>query len=279
MPSRRRLVEEVIRNDARGQLPFVPLACGDDDAQGQTPDVFWNYEIDRRLLSDDGWTGLCRAVVIETPARHWLERLARAAANLAAAASMLLIAAGSAAAQTSIEWQGVVDNNWGTAGNWSPATVPDLAATTVLFRDLDALLNNKTITLGADRTVGTFTVSSANNSTLTAFTIAGNTLNFNNNGAASVLSLSHNRSLIIASAVAASNNLTLANTSAYGGVLTLSGPLSMGNHALAVDVSGGAGAISGVISGTSGLSKTGVGTLGSPATTPIPVTRRSAPER
>jgi superfamily II DNA or RNA helicase len=34
------------------------LACADDDSQGQTLDVYWDYEIDRRILKDEGWAHL-----------------------------------------------------------------------------------------------------------------------------------------------------------------------------------------------------------------------------
>ena len=37
---------------------LVGLACADDDAQGQSLDVFWNYEIDRRILEDEHWHDL-----------------------------------------------------------------------------------------------------------------------------------------------------------------------------------------------------------------------------
>ena len=37
---------------------MVRLACVDDDNQGQALDVFWNYELDRYILSDDGWRAL-----------------------------------------------------------------------------------------------------------------------------------------------------------------------------------------------------------------------------
>ena len=54
--SRRWLVEEVSQNG--GQCPLVHLACADDDAQGQVLEVLWNYELDRRILSDEGWDDL-----------------------------------------------------------------------------------------------------------------------------------------------------------------------------------------------------------------------------
>jgi hypothetical protein len=55
--SRRWLVEEV-RAAAPGQSPLVRLACADDDAQGQVLEVYWDYEIDRRILEVEGWANL-----------------------------------------------------------------------------------------------------------------------------------------------------------------------------------------------------------------------------
>ena len=55
--SRRWLVEEVVPR-VRGGSPLVRLACADDDAQGQLPDVYWDYETDRRILSEEGWANL-----------------------------------------------------------------------------------------------------------------------------------------------------------------------------------------------------------------------------
>lgn len=56
--SRRWLVEEVIQPAIAGQSPLVRMACADDDAQGQVLEVFWDYEIDRRILKDEGWAHL-----------------------------------------------------------------------------------------------------------------------------------------------------------------------------------------------------------------------------
>src|SRR6516165_8237329 len=56
--SRRWLVEEVIPSTAPSQSSLVRLACADDDAQGQTLDVFWDYEIDRLILKEEGWQDL-----------------------------------------------------------------------------------------------------------------------------------------------------------------------------------------------------------------------------
>jgi hypothetical protein len=56
--SRQWLVEEVIEPPALGSSSIVRLACADDDAQGQCLDVFWNYELDRYILREEGWRDL-----------------------------------------------------------------------------------------------------------------------------------------------------------------------------------------------------------------------------
>ena len=56
--SRRWLVEEVQPGDIPGQSSIVRLACAEDDAQGEEIEVFWDYEIDRRILKQEGWAEL-----------------------------------------------------------------------------------------------------------------------------------------------------------------------------------------------------------------------------
>ncbi len=56
--SRRWLVEEVVRPETPNQSPIVRLACADDDGQGQSLDVFWEYELDRQILKEEGWRDL-----------------------------------------------------------------------------------------------------------------------------------------------------------------------------------------------------------------------------
>ena len=34
------------------------LACADDEAQGQALDVFWDYELDRRIVEEESWQDL-----------------------------------------------------------------------------------------------------------------------------------------------------------------------------------------------------------------------------
>lgn len=56
--SRRWLVEEVDLGVEPGRSAVVSLACADDDAQGQTLQVYWDYEPDRLILEDEGWDDL-----------------------------------------------------------------------------------------------------------------------------------------------------------------------------------------------------------------------------
>jgi DNA-binding transcriptional regulator YiaG len=56
--SRRWLVEEVVPSATPGQSSLVRLACADDDNQGQSLDVFWDYEIDRWILKEEAWQDL-----------------------------------------------------------------------------------------------------------------------------------------------------------------------------------------------------------------------------
>ena len=53
--SRRWLVQEVVQPEKAGQSPVVQLARADDDAQGQSLEVFWEYELDWQILEEEGW--------------------------------------------------------------------------------------------------------------------------------------------------------------------------------------------------------------------------------
>ena len=56
--SRRWIVEEVIESPRPAESGLVRLACVDDDNQGQALEVFWEYEPDRWILTDEGWADL-----------------------------------------------------------------------------------------------------------------------------------------------------------------------------------------------------------------------------
>ena len=66
--SRRWLVEEVQPGEKSGQSSVVRLACAEDDAQGEEIEVFWDCEIDRRILKQAGWAELA-AKGFDTPRR------------------------------------------------------------------------------------------------------------------------------------------------------------------------------------------------------------------
>lgn len=55
--SRRWLVEEVTTVSSDSPT-LIRLACADDDAQGQSLEVFWEYELDRQILEAEGWQDL-----------------------------------------------------------------------------------------------------------------------------------------------------------------------------------------------------------------------------
>jgi superfamily II DNA or RNA helicase len=56
--SRSWLVEAVTPAEIPGQSARVSLACADDDAQGQPLEVYWDFELDRQILSEEGWQDL-----------------------------------------------------------------------------------------------------------------------------------------------------------------------------------------------------------------------------
>ena len=56
--SRRWLVEDVAAPPEPGHSARVRLACADDDAQGRTLEVFWDCELDRRILEQEDWADL-----------------------------------------------------------------------------------------------------------------------------------------------------------------------------------------------------------------------------
>ncbi|NCC33705.1 MAG: helicase, partial [Chloroflexia bacterium] len=52
------LVDQVIPPDVPGQTSRVRLACADDDAQGLTLEVLWDYELDRQIVREEDWADL-----------------------------------------------------------------------------------------------------------------------------------------------------------------------------------------------------------------------------
>ena len=56
--SRRWLVEDVHLPSNSAESPQVTLACAEDDSQGESLTVLWDYELDRRILEEEGWSDL-----------------------------------------------------------------------------------------------------------------------------------------------------------------------------------------------------------------------------
>ena len=52
----RRWLVEAVEDTAPPASARVSLACADDDAQGQTLEVYWDFEIDRRILEQEAWS-------------------------------------------------------------------------------------------------------------------------------------------------------------------------------------------------------------------------------
>ena len=65
----RRWLVEAVEDVAPPASPRVSLACADDDAQGQTLEVYWDFEIDRRILEQEAWSSI-GARGFDTP-RHF----------------------------------------------------------------------------------------------------------------------------------------------------------------------------------------------------------------
>ena len=55
---RRYLVEGVTAPDNASESILVELSCLDDDAQGDSLTVLWDHELDRRVLTDAGWSAV-----------------------------------------------------------------------------------------------------------------------------------------------------------------------------------------------------------------------------
>ena len=54
----RRWLVEAVEDVASPASPRVSLACADDDAQGQALEVYWDFEIDRRILEQEAWSAI-----------------------------------------------------------------------------------------------------------------------------------------------------------------------------------------------------------------------------
>ena len=52
------MVEEFHLPTSGEESPRITLACAEDDSQGESLTVLWDYELDRRILEEEGWADL-----------------------------------------------------------------------------------------------------------------------------------------------------------------------------------------------------------------------------
>ncbi len=167
-------------------------------------------------------------------------------------------------------WNGTVDNNWLTTGNWSGASTPGFADTATFN---NAGNGNTNISLGAGIQINNIIFDTAN---AAAYTIGsggvnGQNLNLNGSGQFSVNSTVTNSQLLNATLAlsTANGNRTLSftnNSTTPGQTLTFAGNLSTTNTGTKTVTIGGSGntVISGSMTDGAGmlaLSKFGTGTL------------------
>lgn len=177
------------------------------------------------------------------------------------AAPVLAVLVGFAAAgherpvpAATISWDGDTSTAWATGGNWSGGTAPaddtvtDLAA--FAFAVLPAFQPNAGTRGVAGVVLGDGTTP------VPAFTIAGTGLSI---GASGIVKLAASGSVTLSAATVLAAAQTWTNESA--GVLAVTGAVAADGHAFSVAGSGPI-SVTGVISGSAGLAKSGGGTLG-----------------
>lgn len=130
-------------------------------------------------------------------------------------------------------WGVNANGSWGTAGNWTPAVVPQFAGDTANFGG--AILAPRTVTLDGNQTVGAMTFSNAN-----AYTIA--------QGASGTLTLN--------------NGAGAVNVDVTSGSHLISAPVTLtSNTAIGVTNAADTLTVSGAVNGGGSLTKAGNGTL------------------
>lgn len=110
------------------------------------------------------------------------------------------------------------DGNWNVNGNWGPSVFPNAAGASAILGF--AITADRTITLGQNITVGEVSIADNNN-----YNVTGNTLIFDSVGSfPAILSVGRTDSPGIASAISMTDALLIKQNSA--GILTLSGVIS-----------------------------------------------------
>jgi len=151
--------------------------------------------------------------------------------------------------------------NWNTAGNWNPATIPNaIGATADISLDL---ASNLTLSLTAPITVGSLTTNDTGAASDSTIQIQNNTLTFQVSTGNATFTNTNANTTIIESSVTLGSNLTVANSG--GSILRFgngaTNTISLGSNTLTLQDSG-AGAVTigvaanatrGLITGTGGI--------------------------
>lgn len=127
-------------------------------------------------------------------------------------------------------WDTTANNaSWGTAGNWTPGTVPN--ATNAVATLGTVIPANRTININGNYTIGTLNINSSNNYTLT-----NNRLTFDVSSGSAALNVSNSGAPTIFSAIDLADPLLLNHSGT--GHLTLAGVISGGTNSLTKTGSG-----------------------------------------
>lgn len=199
--------------------------------------------------------------VIVSKERISLENLNRnAIINVLGGGALLF---GSSVYAATTDWNGDVDDKWNTNSNWSSLVSPNTAGIHVNFIDGDANLNGTSISLDSSViTLGGLSISSMDNTTAETFNIIDGTLNFDNLGSDSLISLVDNRNTTISANITTANNLYITNGSAYAGKLTLDGNIDgSGHNVIFDDIANASITANGVLSNIGSITKDGLGYL------------------
>ena len=152
------------------------------------------------------------------------------------------------------EWlDSVGSGDWETDANWKDGTSPNATDAEVLLKDTTGD-TTVTITSGGGRTVGSLSIENQTN----VFTLDGTKLIFNVSSGNASLS-SKKGSHTVSADITLRDGLTISNED-VSGTFTISGGISEAANLLTVSAKGDVN-ISGIITGSGGLTKTETGTL------------------
>jgi fibronectin-binding autotransporter adhesin len=141
---------------------------------------------------------------------------------------------------------------WGTAGNWSPAVVPNSVFSGASFGNSVTAPGTVNITLDGNKTVGSLSLSNTNGASYAIVPGSGGNLVFDNSASAATINVGTGSHSIAANVVLNSNLIASVNSSLD--VLTISGNISGAKNFTAA---GGNGKV--VLTGTNSYANTTIG--------------------